>query len=274
MGIFTKNYAKAGRGISKEEAAQRNYFDILFRHAFDFMKINMLFMLVNILFISAAVVFMAPYFSDLQSIVKAYMSGEIMLLPILPFVPFIFMGPFIAGLTYVLRNWARQEHAFWASDFFEHSWKNALQGLLMSFISTVVTYLFLTAVVFYLRTEMPKTFVLIMAGIIATLLLSVNLYTYPMMVTFDMKLSAILKNAWIFAVAKLPQNLFFLVIIYGLHGFLIWNVPMVWVVLMSFFLIAWSGYTMNYYSWHVIDKYMMSQIPEEEQEESVFEDVL
>lgn len=274
MGIFTKNYAKAGPGISKEEAAQRNYFDILFRHAFDFMKINMLFMLVNILFISAAVVFVAPYFSDIKSIVTAYMSGQVMLLPILPFVPFIFMGPSIAGLTYVLRNWARQEHAFWASDFFEHFRKNWKQGLLMSTISTVITYLFLTAVVFYLRTAMPKPFVLIMAGIVAALLLSVNLYTYPMMVTFDMKLSDILKNAWIFAVAKLPQNLFFLVIIYGLHAFLIWNVPMVWVALMSFFLIAWSGFTMNYYSWHVIDRYMMSQIPEEEQEESVFEDVL
>ena len=40
-------------------------------------------------------------------------------------------------------------------------------------------------------------------------------------------------------------------------------------------IISWSSYTMNYYVWHVMDKYMMSQIEDsDKKEESVFDDDL
>ena len=86
----------------------------------------------------------------------------------------------------------------------------------------------------------------------------------------DMKLKDILKNAWIFALAKLPQNLVFLIIIAGVHGLLLYYVPVAWLVLMPLFLITWTSYTMNYYSWHVITKYMMPE--DENKTETVFSD--
>lgn len=274
MGLFGGNYSKPGKGISKEEAAKRNYFEILGRHFWDLIKLNLLFVACNIIFIAAAVLLALPYLMNIEEVVNALINQPYVLLPILPFIPFMFMGPFIAGLTYVLRNWARQEHAFLISDFFEHTKKNWKQGLLLSVLSTAVTYLFLTAVLFYLKSAVSAALVLTVAAILTYVLLAMGFYTYPMLVTFDMKLVHIIKNAWLFSMAKLPQNLFILIVIAAVHFALLWYLPVVWVLLMALILIAWTGYTINYYTWHVINKHMMSQLETEKPEdESVFEDV-
>lgn len=275
MGLFGGGYAKPGKGVSKEEAAKRNYFDILGRHFWDLVKLNLLFVVCNIIFIAAAVLLALPYLMNFEEFLDGIIQAKYVLLPPLPFVPFMMMGPFIAGLTYVLRNWSRQEHAFLVSDFFEHTKKNWRQGLRMSVISTTATFLYLTAVIFYLKSGLPAMIVLAVSAVIGFMMLAMSFYTYPMIVTFDMKLRDILKNAWIFAMAKLPQNLFFLIVISAVHLLLLYYLPLVWILLMGLILIAWTGYTINYYAWHVMDKHMMSQLRTEEQEEEepVFEDV-
>lgn len=275
MGLFGGGYAKPGKGVSKEEAAKRNYFDILGRHFWDLVKLNLLFVVCNIIFIAAAVLLALPYLMNFEEFLDGIIQAKYVLLPPLPFVPFMMMGPFIAGLTYVLRNWSRQEHAFLVSDFFEHTKKNWRQGLQMSVISTTATFLYLTAVIFYLKSGLPAMIVLAISAVIGFVMLAMSFYTYPMIVTFDMKLRDILKNAWIFAMAKLPQNLFFLIVISAVHLLLLYYLPLVWILLMGLILIAWTGYTINYYAWHVMDKHMMSQLRTEEQEEEepVFEDV-
>ncbi len=274
MGIFGSHFAKPGKGISKEEATQRNYFEILGCHIWDLMKLNLLFVFVNIIFIGAFLLAILPYVLNIDETIDMFFSMKYILLPILPFVPFMFMGPSIAGLTYVLRNWSRQEHAFLFSDFFEYMKKNWKQGLALSVISTIVTYLFLNAVLFYMRVGVSVYVVLTIALILTIILLSMGFYTYPIVVTFEMKLKDIIKNAWIFALVKLPQNLFYLIIIGAVHLLLLYYFPIVWVILMLVFLISWTGYTMNYYAWHIMNKYMISQLPaEEKQDEAVFKDV-
>ena len=193
------------------------------------------------------------------------------MLPILPFIPFMFIGPFVAGLTYVLRNWARQEHVFIVSDFFEHTKKNWKQGVALSVLNTFLTYALPTAALFYLKSGVSELLVLVAFVIVSVILIIMNFYTYTMMVTFKMSLGQILKNSFLLTLAKLPQNLFFFIIIFGIHLALIVYAGPIWIVLMIFVLMALSGFTMNYYSWHVIDKYMM---PDEadQPEEAVFED--
>jgi len=269
LGFFV-NYSKPGKGVSKEEAAKRNYFDILGRRFWDLVKLNLLFVLCNIVFIGAVVLFSMPYIMELDTVIDALIWNRYILLPPGPFIPFMFMGPFIAGFTYVLRNWSRQEHAFLVSDFFEHTKKNWKQGLALSIISTVATYLYLTALLFYLKTGVATEVILFLGAVVAVVLLIMGFYTYPMVVTFDMKLIDIIKNALIFTMAKLPQNLFFFIIIAAVHILLLWYIPFAWIVLMVFILIAWSGYTMNFYVWHVINKYMMPQANKQE-EENVFD---
>ncbi len=278
MGIFGGGYAKPGKGISKEEAAKRNYFDILGRKFWKLLQLNLLYVLCNILFIGGSIFLAIGY--DWMEILDALASGQVVLLPPLPFLPLMLMGPFTAGLTYVVRNYSRQEHAFLCSDFFEHSKKNWKQGLMMSIIQVAVFYLFVTAFFFYRNFFAAQGWnyglLLGVALVFAVMLLSMSFYVYPMMVTFDMKLRHIIKNSWIFAMSKLPQNLIILLIIGAVHGLLLWYLPNIWIILMILILISWTSYTMNYYVWHIMDKYMMSQLEgtDKTKEESVFDDEL
>lgn len=282
MGLFGGNYSRPGKGISKEEAAKRNYFDILGRKFWKLVQVNLLYVLTNILFFGAFVFMILPlvFSSDeayltevINNLVMPVLSGK-MLMPVGYFIPFIFIGPATAGLTYVVRNYAKQEHAFLVSDFFEHAKKNLKQGLAASAILTLVAYLYATAVIFYLNAVSFKVVVFTIAVILGIILLSASFYVYPIMVTFDMKLKHIFKNSLIFALAKLPQNLFILIVIAAVHILLIWHLPVIWAILMVVILIAWSSYTINYYAWHVIDKLMLSQIDDGNKavEEAVFDD--
>ncbi len=277
MGIFGGGYTKPGKGISKEEAAKRNYFDILGRKFWKLLQLNLLYVLCNILFFGGSILLAIGY--DWNSIFDALLKGQLVLLPPLPFLPLMLTGPFTAGLTYVVRNYSRQEHAFLLSDFFEHSKKNIKQGLMMSVIQVLVFYLFVTAFFFYRQFFITHGWNIgLLLGItlmFSIMLLTMSFYVYPIMVTFDMKLRHIIRNSWIFAMSKLLQNLIILLIIGAVHGLLLWYIPVVWALLMVLILISWSSYTMNYYVWHIMDKYMMSQLQDtKEKEESVFDDDL
>lgn len=277
MGIFGGGYTKPGKGISKEEAAKRNYFDILGRKFWKLLQLNLLYVLCNILFFGGSILLAIGY--DWNSIFDALLKGQLVLLPPLPFLPLMLTGPFTAGLTYVVRNYSRQEHAFLLSDFFEHSKKNIKQGLMMSVIQVLVFYLFVTAFFFYRQFFITHGWNIgLLLGItlmFSIMLLTMSFYVYPIMVTFDMKLRHIIRNSWIFAMSKLLQNLIILLIIGAVYGLLLWYIPVVWALLMVLILISWSSYTMNYYVWHIMDKYMMSQLQDtKEKEESVFDDDL
>ncbi len=272
MGLFGNSFTKPGKGISKEEAAKRNYFDMAGRHFFDLVKVNLLFVACTLVFFIAEFLLMIGYVSNFELVLNHITQQHNILLLFPLFVPFLFIGPFIAGLTYVLRNWARQEHAFLVSDFFEHTKKNWKQGLLLSILNTVFVFVITNAFVFYVYQGFLPHVALLFYAVILCLWFITNFYTYTIMVTFKMSFVQIITNSVLLALAKLPQNIFFMVIIVAVHGVLLWYLSIVWVILLVFVLIALSGFTMNYYSWHVIDKYMMPK-DEEKQEEAVFEDV-
>ncbi|MBR7164153.1 MAG: hypothetical protein IKD21_04195 [Clostridia bacterium] len=275
MGLFGNSYSKPGKGISKEEAAKRNFFDMAGRHVFDFIKLNLLFFACTFVLFAAAFLLAYPYFYNSElfgRFLNALLTQPNMVIPPLPFLPFMFMGPFIAGLTFVLRNWARQEHAFLVSDFFEHTKKNWKQGLVLSIINTVFLYAILNAALFYVKTGISLMAVLILFIVTMALWFITNFYTYTMMVTFKMSVMQIIKNSFLLVLAKLPQNLFFFVIIMAVHILLLYYLFPLWFLLMAVILIALTGFTMNYYSWHIIEKYMMPK-DSGEQEKAVFMDV-
>ena len=62
-------------------------------------------------------------------------------------------GPFNAGVTYVLRNWARDEHSFVLSDFKDALKANWKQALVISCIDGVMPFLAVTCWRFYSSTS-------------------------------------------------------------------------------------------------------------------------
>ncbi len=266
-------FRTSGQDLTKEDAMKRSYFGIFFRHFYDLFRLNLLYVACNLVFFIAIIWLSLPYVWNLENVLAQLMSEKMMLLPPEPFIPFLFMGPFIAGLTYVLRNWSRQEHAFIVYDFFDQTKENWKQSLLLSILSTVFTYIFANAVLFYIKAGLPSIIILPIAGFIGIMLISMSFYTYPMIVTFQMGLKDILVNAWIFAMAKLPQNIFYIVVIGLVHSVLLFNLPIVWVILMACILICWTGYTINFYAWNVMDKYIIERMEpaqEDTDEEEAF----
>ena len=118
-------------------------------------------------------------------------------------------GPFTAGLSYVTRNWARDEHAFpWADykDAIKANWK---QGLLVSTITGCVPFLVYICWRFYgnMSAEnaawvIPQVLIL-MLGILWSLAVT---YMYPMMVTYKMNFRTIIRNSFILAIGRLPGS--------------------------------------------------------------------
>ena len=262
------NYDKPGRGISKEEAKKRNYFAILGRKLTLIMKANLLFFGVNIILFLAL---FAPIFSLLINASRGnanqtilyyanVLSGKQLMSPV-PFLILALFSPTFAGLTYLCRNFARQEHVFLVSDFFEQTKKNWKQSIIAGLILSALLYLYMTAFVVYW--SFGSLILRIAISVLGILLACMSFYVFPQIVTFQLSLRQIFKNAMIFAIANLPYNMLVFVALAVLHIFLILRVPIIWLILMAFFLIAFSTYTINFVTWTVISKYMIDTGTEE-----------
>lgn len=269
MSLFFR-YDRPGRGISKEEAKERNYFKILGRKLSLIIKANLLFFTVNIILI---LLLIAPVISLLINAANGtadpaisyyarVFSGKQLMSPI-PFLILALFSPTFAGLTYLCRNFAKQEHVFLTSDFFEHTKKNWKQSLPAGFILSAVLYVYMTAFFFYWNTD---SIVLRAAiSLIGILFVYASFYVFPQIVTFDLSIGKILKNAIIFSVANLPYNTLVFVVLTVLHVFLIRSFTFLWIILMIFFLIAFSTYTVNYIVWSTISKHMINESNSEEE---------
>ncbi len=125
-------------------------------------------------------------------------------------IPAIFItGPWTAGVAYVTRNWARDEHAFiWTDmkDAMKENWKPAL-GL--SAITSVIPAVAYLCWVFYGDLAVQNWFMVIpqMITLLASVLWSISVtYAYPMLVTYRMKFTTILRNSILLAIGRLPMS--------------------------------------------------------------------
>ena len=118
-------------------------------------------------------------------------------------------GPVEAGLAYVTRNWARDEHAFVWSDFKDAVKANWKQSLVISAITSVLPFIVYICWTFYGQQSqnnmifiVPQMLVLVL-GIIWMLSL---VYAYFLLVTYKASMLDIIRNALLLGVGRLPQS--------------------------------------------------------------------
>jgi uncharacterized membrane protein YesL len=116
-------------------------------------------------------------------------------------------GPFTAGLSYVTRNWARDEHAFAWSDFKDAVKSNWKIPLLLSTITGALPALIYQGWITYGRMAnqnmimaVPQMLVVMVGAIWA---ISIT-YMYPLTVTYDLKAKGVLRNGLLLGIARLP----------------------------------------------------------------------
>ena len=119
-------------------------------------------------------------------------------------------GPFNAGVTYVLRNWARDEHSFVLSDFKDAVKANWKQSIVISIVSGILPFLLYVGGTFYggMLSRSPVFIVPLALLLLVGMLWNLSsMLMYPMLITYDLKLKDVIRNSLLLTVAKLPWAL-------------------------------------------------------------------
>lgn len=187
----------------------------------------------------------------------------------------ICLGPVRVGMSYLYRNYAREEHAFVWHDFKKHllsNWKMATLHSALSLLFTLAVFLGLFVYGDWLRGSMMGAILKWFLWISLFLFSMMQTYIYQMMVTFDLPLRTLYRNAFLLVMANLPMQLLlfaigqaivilppFLVAFFRVEYFM---VPTALYYL--FFPLAWTSFLSHFYVNLQIHKHMLSKITNNE----------
>lgn len=129
---------------------------------------------------------------------------------ILIIVSILAFGPVKAGITYVLRNFSQQQHA-WLSDIWDKAKENWKQAMLFGVLDFVILGLCVFDLTYDGAGLIGSTMLTVMkyvAVLIGLIYCIMRKYIYLMMVTVDLKTSALIKNAWLLTFLGSARNFF------------------------------------------------------------------
>ena len=133
---------------------------------------------------------------------------------VLVFLPFAFIGPILAGVTKVIRDFVREEPVFLFSDFIDGAKKNFFPSMLISAIQYIFGAIILNAISLYysyLGNGFIYTIAFAASLFLAFIFVSMNFYVMLMQVTLKLSLKKIFKNAFFFSIICLFRNILLLV---------------------------------------------------------------
>lgn len=276
MGLFY-NYGKVGPGVSKNEREKKRFFlflELLGRKFSKLITLNLIYFVTLIpLFLGLllSVKLNPMILSDgvlhAEAIGKVpvfVLTGDIIGISLI-FVSLFLTAPATCGFTYVIRNMQRQEHTWIFSDFREHFAKNFKQAFVLGVIDVVAVLVLYFAYTFYaysMPVISPDSGVISALGswfvILAALFFVImHYYIYVMMVTFDLNIKNIFRNAAIFTISKMPLNLFITAIV-GLIVLLSVVYAPVGIVCAMGLSLSFCGFVIVFSVYPTIDKYMIA----------------
>ena len=227
MGLFFRNYDKPGPGVKKDEPPKRGFFrffDIFTRKFGHFVRANLLY---SLFLIPTYLIIMALMYFIFGGIIGMNLQESIPNIGIIVvvfslifanfYVSIIGAGPATAGITYIMRNFANEQHAWIWSDFKDTLKSNLKQSLIFFFIDILIFAIMYITIVEYINiggTIALGRYFLYIFGVVIMLM---HLYVYPMMITFKLSVKNIIKNSLIFTLAYLPLNLLIAIILVAVH---------------------------------------------------------
>lgn len=211
-------YGKSGKGDFTVENLPANrrqlFFEVLKVRWSAMFGVNFMYLIFWLPAIIWSFINAATFFTMLNAEAGVYgaadYSGLIMtyLLILAPCIAIT--GPFSAGISYIARNWARDEHSFVFSDFKDAVKGNWKQGLGFSIISGIMPLM--VYICWYFYSNLLSTSIIFILPIaivfLAALVWTLSSMILPMlMVTYDLKFKDLIRNAILLTLAKLPYAL-------------------------------------------------------------------
>ena len=265
--FFGRDRFKEGPGVEKDAPALtpiKQMFAIFARKFWYFVRFNFLYVLVSIPGLTLSVLIS---WLMLNNLTKTIDNPDILLYlynalgVFFVIIPAVAIGPFQAGLTYILRSFAREEPVFMWSDFFDTIKKNWKQSLIVGIINAAVITIIALDLLVYTNMEMNPYLKAALFGFIMFILvifLIMQMYIYPMLITFKLTLRQLYKNAFLFSLIKFVPNFGLLLISAALVilGFLGYSF-VIGVFLYIIILPAFVGFMNMSFAYGTLKKYMI-----------------
>lgn len=297
MGFLSNRYTRPGPGVDPDAPQKRaffRFFDIFFRKLTHFAKVNLLYAVTGLItaipiFILIFTVFSSVVYSRVDAELAEYAAYLTLIWAFFCtnlYVTVMGVGPATAGITYILRNFAREEHAWIWSDFkdaFKDNFKQAIVVYLIDLVTVVLLYI---ALMFYTQSSGFLGYLRYVVYMIILIYAMMHLYIYPIMVTFKLSIKDIYRNALLFAMGKLPSNLLILIIAAFVHvGLPCFLIPIcgnyfvimlvIFAVLEVFVTQAMMSFMVNFGVYPKLKTYMLDPAmsgEEKKREETLFDD--
>lgn len=189
-------------------------------------------------------------------------------------------GLSMVGTTYIVRNIVRGEPIFFMHDYWTSIKKNFRQGLIFGIIDISICFLIVLDIAFYAANATTYLMSVMFYGVIAIgiIYFVMRYYIYTMMVTFDLSLYKLLKNALIFTAVAIKRNfvgtLGIIVLVISSYGLLM-VFPPLGAILPFVITIAVCQFIAIYTAWPKIYSIMIEPYEEEDttpKEEPIFKD--
>lgn len=232
MGIFN-GYTKEGPGVDKNAPRKKGiflYMELFSRKFWKLIQANLLYTLVSLPML-ILMYFIAPVTDSFVARIAGDAASDVSVLSglqmgfrtmfALGITTLWGSGPASAGYAYILRCFAREEHAWVWSDFWDKFKSNFKQSAIVCAVDIAVLILLINAAAFYFSAfkfsdELLWLILTFISCLMFMLYSFVHFYIYQMMVTFECTMMQLYRNSFIFAFAKLPMNLLFFVFILAL----------------------------------------------------------
>ena len=219
MGLFSRSFDK--RGVDPNAPKKRaffRFFELVVRKFWNFTKLSPMYVafllpIYILYFLTAPFVlnlFSVQATDSIAIIFFGYLTANLM-------VSLFGGGPVTAGMTYIMRNYSNEEHAWIWSDFKDNAKSNFKQALVVFLVDLAMLALFYVAIMVYSSLGGNFRILKYLVFVLLFVYIMMHFYIYPMMVTFKLSLKDLYKNAALFAIAKLPLNLFVVLVLVLLH---------------------------------------------------------
>lgn len=200
--------------------------------------------------------------------------GDLLFSYLLVLFPLIAItGPFTMGVSRVMRNWARDEHADTFGDFLAGVKENWKQGLLYSLICGALPLLVFICVNFYtgMLQASPLFYLPLAVTLIVALLWSLSAQLMPaLIVSYRLRFTGVVRNAVLMTLAVLPKAIGVKLITLAIPAILLllmqfvpaamrWAVPAA-LVLYAIFYLSFNRLILASYSNACCEKYLNAKI--------------
>ena len=182
-------------------------------------------------------------------------------------------GPFTMGVSRVMHNWARDEHAYAFGDFIAGVKENWKQGLLYSLICGALPLLVYICVSFYagMLQVSPLFYLPLAVTLIVALLWNLSAQLMPtLIVSYRLRFTGVVRNAMLMTLAVLPKAIgvklatlaipaILLLLMQFVPAAMRWAVPAA-LVLYAIFYLSFNRLILASYSNACCEKYLNAKI--------------